>query len=448
MDRAQNPQSRGNRRTFLKSSGALAAGLYLANQPAAGAQAKKAVGQSLALTGGPKAVTASHDGSTRWPLYGNEEIEAVTALLKGPSYSPIAEFERDWKKFHNMPYVKAHCNGTSALTSMLFALDLPPGSEVLVPDFSTWFPVVPMRFFGLVPVWVDINPRTLNLCVEDCKRRLTKNTKAVMPVHWFGLPCDMDYICDFAKEKGLQVVEDASHAHGAAVRGKPTGTWGRMSGFSLQMSKPLPSIEGGIAMYHDRLDYERATTYGNYDLPATFPADSPYRKYQGTAFGSKLRMHPVSAILARIQLKGLAQRNAAGVAQMKKLNDRLNQLPGLAAQYVRPEIQRVFYSNNLLLLDEAKAGMSRAACVKALQAEGVSVSPFSWSLLHKYPIFHESKWSWHHLPAVPKKMPGCDQANRSAISLPYFTSAVPELVEQYAQAFEKVWAHRNELGKA
>ena len=75
-----------------------------------------------------------------------------------------------------------------------------------------------MRFFDLAPVFVDVDPRTMNLSVEDCKKRLTSKTKAVMPVHWYGLPCEMDEICAFAEEHGLVVVEDASHAHGAGQR--------------------------------------------------------------------------------------------------------------------------------------------------------------------------------------------------------------------------------------
>jgi dTDP-4-amino-4,6-dideoxygalactose transaminase len=317
-----------------------------------------------------------------------------------------------------------------------------------VPDYSTWFPVVPMRFFDLVPVFVDVNPRTMNLDVEDCKRRLTPKTKAILPVHWFGLPCDMEDLCAFAKEHGLDVVEDASHAHGAKIKDTWIGNWGRMAGFSLQTTKPLPAIEGGMGVYKDRGDFERATTYGNYDLPNTFPEDSPYRKYQGTAFGSKLRIHPVAAILARIQLKSLDPRNTAGVAQIRRLNERLTQLPGLTEQLVRPGVQRVFYAKNLMFIDEKKAGISRAAAVKALKAEGVDVSEYSWTLLHTYPIFAEQKW-WRHMPVLPApgSLPGCDEANRTAIQLPYFTSDQPELIDQYIQAFEKVWARRTELAK-
>jgi dTDP-4-amino-4,6-dideoxygalactose transaminase len=454
MQRSTNDKaSLVQRRAFLKSAGATAVGLCLAkadspawSQGAAGPAKQEA----LALNGGAKAVTASTADATRWPLYDEADEKEIAALLHSPGYGPIQTFEKAWAEFHKVEFCKAFCNGTSALTAMWFALDLPPGSEVLVPDFSTWFPVVPMRFFDLVPVFVDVNPRTLNIDVEDCKRRLTKNTRAILAVHWFGLPCDMDQIEALAKEHGLEVLEDCSHAHGAAVQNKLVGTWGRMSGFSLQGSKPVPAIEGGVAMYQNRLDYERAVTYGNYDLPVTFPKDSPYRKYQGTALGSKLRMHPMAAILAKNQLKRLAERNAMILAQTRRLNDRLTQLPGLSVPHLRPDVQRVHYSNNLMLLDPAKAGMSREACAKALRAEGVTVSTGfgnsgqAWTLLHTYEMFHEEKW-WRHMPVLPDKVPGCDEANRTLMYLPLFTSEVPDLVDQYVKAFEKVWAHRQNL---
>ncbi|MFA6241477.1 MAG: DegT/DnrJ/EryC1/StrS family aminotransferase [Candidatus Hydrogenedentales bacterium] len=446
----KDASSKSTRRSFMKTASALGASLYLAGATKAKSVASAQVKvEALALNGGPKAVDIAPANTQKWPLYGDAEIQAVTELLKSPDYTPVAAFEEAWKAHFGCPHVKAHCNGTSALTSMWFALDLPPGSEVLVASYSTWFPVVPMRFFDLVPVFVDVNPKTLNIDIEDCKRRLTARTRAIMPVHWYGMPCDMVAIDAFAKEHGLDVVEDASHAHGAKVGDTLIGNWGRIAGFSLQMSKPLPSIEGGIANYKNEVDWERATAYGNYDLPKSFPEGSAYSKYQGTAFGSKLRMHPVSAILAKHQLAQLDERNAAGIAQVRKLNDRITQLPGLVEQKANPDMKRVYYSKNTMFIDEKAAGMSRAAAVKALQAEGVEVAEVSWTLLHTYPVFQESQW-WRHMPVLPAEgtVPGCDEANKSAIHLPYFTSDQPELIEKYAKAFEKVWAHRDELGKA
>ena len=247
--------------------------IWRAVSPPARAQSTAAAAKSetLAINGGPKAVTAASGNATRWPLYGPEEEKAVLALVRNPDYAPLAELEKDWKKHYQVPYAKPYCNGTSALTTMFFALNLPPGSEIMVPSYTFFATIVPMRLFGLVPVFVDINPRTLNFDLEDAKRRLTKNTKAVLPVHWIGLPADMDHICDWAKEKGLIVLEDSCHAHGASLQGKLMGTWGEMAAFSFQATKPLPGIEGGMANYQKKEHYERGSTFGHYDLPDGLP---------------------------------------------------------------------------------------------------------------------------------------------------------------------------------
>ena len=441
--RSGNRPGGHSRREFIKSTGVLATGLSLGSP----AMAKPKL-ETLAIQGGPKAVTspdAKH--AAKWPLYGEAEQQAMTELVKKPGYGQLKELEKDWRDYTGSPFVKSHCNGTSALETMFFALNLPPGSEIMVPSYTFFATIVPMRLFGLVPVFVDINPRTLHFDLEDAKKRLTKNTKAVLPVHWIGLPCEMDRICEWANEKGLIVLEDAAHAHGTELNGQKIGTWGRMAIFSFQNSKPLPAIEGGMGMYKNREDYERATTFGHYSAPATFPEGSEYIKYGGTGLGTKLRMHPMAAALARCQLKGLDQRNAAGVAQARRLNDRLLQLPGLYEQtYGRSNVKRLHYGTNMLFIDEAEAGMSRAAAVKALQAEGVHTSEYSYLLQHTCDLYKEAKW-WHHLPTIPE-LPGSDKANATALPLPYFTSEVPELIDQYVKAFEKVWAHRDEIGKS
>lgn len=439
MPRQVDRSSASNhRRTFLKT-GALAAGAMAAGH------ARAASRETLALDGGPKAVTANSAKAAQWPLYGPEEQEAVAALVKSPSYDPLGQLEKDWKQYYRIPYCKAQCNGTSALAAMFFALDLPQGSEIMVPSYTFFATIVPMRLFGLVPVFVDINPRTLNFDLEDAKRRITKRTRAVLPVHWIGLPADMDHICDWAKEKGLVVLEDSCHAHGARLKGKLCGTWGEMAAFSFQASKPLPAIEGGMANYQKQDHYERGTAFGHYDAPSGFPAGSAYKKFYGSGLGLKTRMHPMAAALAACQLKGLDKRNAAGSAQVRRLNDRLTQLPGLYEQKSRPDVERLYYAWNMMFIDEKQAGMTRAACVKALQAEGVSAGAVSYRLQHKLDLYKEPQW-WHHAPKIPD-LPGSDEANRTAIGLPYFTSDQPELVEQYARAFEKVWAHRKELAK-
>lgn len=429
---------KSSRRGFLKTTGAAAAGAAML-RPAASQAA-----QTLALNGGTKAVTAPHADAARWPLYGQEEEEAIVALLRNPGYGPNAELEKAWQAYFKVPYVKAYCNGTGALACMFFALDLPEGSEILVPSYTFFATIVPMRLFGLVPVFVDIHPHTMNFDLNDAKKRLTKNTRAVLPVHWFGNPCDMDEICDWAREKGLIVLEDAAHSQGASLKGKLTGTWSEMSITSFQQSKPLPGIEGGMGMYQKQEHYERAVALGHYDVPRSYPQDSLYRKYAVSGMGLKLRMHPMCAALARVQLKHLDQRNAEGAAQTRALNARLTQLPGLYDQKTRPDAQRLYYAQNTMFINEAEAGMTREAAVKALRAEGVAARAYSYPLQHKLALYAEAEW-WHHKPTIPDVLPGSEECNATAISLPYFTKPVPDLVDQYVKAFEKVWAHRKDL---
>jgi perosamine synthetase len=432
------------RREFLKTSGVAAVGWQLAGAAASGAN--RNANETLAINGGSKAVTYPSRkirDATRWPRFGKEEEKAVLGVLGNPSYGPIDALEKDWGEAFGAPYNKSHCNGTSALTSMFFALNLPPGSEIMVPSYTFFATIMPMRLFGLVPVFVDINPRTLNFDLDDAKRRMTKNTKALLPVHWFGLPCDMDHICDFAEEKGLIVLEDSAQAYGATLKDKYVGNWGKMAIFSFQMSKSICAIEGGMGSYHEREYYERATTFGHYSVPNRFEDNSPYAKYYGTGLGVKFRMHPMAATLARLQLGGLSERTATVHAQVRRLNDRITQLPGLYEQTVRPDVQRDYYSGNMLLIDEAEAGVSRKVVVDALKAEGVRAAAYVYRLQHQCAVYTDAQW-WHHLPTIPE-LPGTDEVNRTAIHLPLFRAEAPELVDQYIAAFEKVWAHRKEL---
>ena len=404
--------------------------------------------ESLALSGGPKAVAFPADKAAaiqKWPRYGEEEKSAIAALLDNNNWYPeIPALEKEMKEHLQVPYVKAHMNGTSALMAMFFALDLPAGSEILAPSYTAWATTAPMHFFGYVPVFVDIHPRSMTFDLEYAKRHVTSRVKAILPMHSFGNPCDMDQICDFAKEQGLIVLEDAAQAQGASLKGKQMGTWGAIGVYSFQSSKILPSIEGGAAIFQSRRHYERATTFGAYELPASFPADSPYRAYQGTGIGPKLRIHPLAAALARKQLRKMDDHNAMVDAQLRRLNQRLSELPGVSYPDTRPDAKRVYWASNLIFLDEKKAGAPKAALIKALRAEGVQASPGTYDEQHRFQLYHEAKW-WHHPVVIPEDLHGTTQVNRQTVRLPIFHDEASELIDQYAKAFEKVWAHRSDL---
>lgn len=436
-------ESNETRRSFVgKSAGLVGLG---ATVKAAAAPART----PLALFGGPKSVTfpaAQQTALTRWPRYGASEKQALHDMIDSAKfYDELPKFEKDWQDYTKSPFVKAHMNGSSALTSMYFALDLEPGSEILVPSYTFFAAVLGMRFSNLVPIFVDIDPKTACFDLDDAKRKLTRRTRALAPMHSWGLPCEMDKICGWAKEKGLLVVEDAAHAHGAEMQGRKMGAWGAMGIYSFQASKILPSIEGGMGMYQTREHYERAAAFGHYEDPVKFAKDSPVRAYEGTGFGQKYRMHPFAAAILRPQLRGLDERIAVVNANVRRLNDRLTALPGLTEPRCRPDQKRVYYNASMLLLDEKKAGFKRDALLKALQAEAVRASIWDYPEQHKLKIYSEAKW-WHHAPVIPASMPGNAQVNSTHIFMPLVHGEAPELLDQWVKAFEKVWANRAQLG--
>jgi dTDP-4-amino-4,6-dideoxygalactose transaminase len=437
---ADGAEAGGTRRTFVRAGAAAAMGVGASR-----------AAETLAIDGGQKAVRIPPDRIaqvTRWPRYSQEEKRALVDMLDSNRfYQEIPALEDELKSAVRAPFVKAHCNGTGALLSAFFALDLPKGSEILAPSYTAWATTAPMHFFGYVPVFVDINPRTMTFDLEDARKRITPLTRAIVPMHSVGNPCDMDHICAFAKERGLVVVEDACQAQGASLQGKPVGTWGSIGVFSFQASKILSAIEGGAGVYQTREYYERATMFGNYELPSTFPADSKYRTYAGTGMGPKLRIHPLAAAIARKQLPGMDQRNALVDAQVRKLTDRLVELPGITRPFCRPDAKRVYWGAHVLFIDEANAGCSKDALIKALRAEGVAISPGAYDEQHKYRLYSEAKW-WHHPVKIPADLPGTTQVNKTAVKVTVFREEAPDLIDQYVQAFEKVWARRAQLAKA
>ena len=200
----------------------------------------------------------------------SEVIEACRQrgeLVQGPQ---IEKFEQAFALRHGSGRAIAASYGRMAFYYILEALDLPAGSEIVFPALTFW--VVPeiARVRGLTVVFADVDPRTFVLDPESFERAITPRTRAVVPTHLFGLPCDMDAINAIAARHGLVVIEDCAHALGAAFRGRPVGTFGRAAFFSFQALKPLNTYGGGMALVHDQALAARVA-----DLAAAEPWPAP-----------------------------------------------------------------------------------------------------------------------------------------------------------------------------
>ena len=169
-------------------------------------------------------------------------------LIEGPQ---IAEFERAFERRAGRGEAIATAYGRMAFYDMLKALDLPPGTEIILPALTFW--VVPelARAAGLIVVFADVDPTTFNIDPDSIERLITGKTRVVVPTHLYGLPCDIDRILDIASRHNLIVLEDCAHALGATYKGRPVGTFGTGALFSFQTLKPLNCYGGGMALVQD-----------------------------------------------------------------------------------------------------------------------------------------------------------------------------------------------------
>lgn len=189
---------------------------------------------------------------------GTDEIirqcEARSELIRGPQ---IGEFERAFEARLGSGTAVATSYGRMAFFHILRALDLPAGSEIVIPALTFW--VIPelARRAGLRPVFADVDPATFTLDPAALERAITPATRAVVPTHLYGLPCDMDPIVTVARRNGLAIIEDCAHALGATYRGRPVGALGDAALFSFQTLKPLNAFGGGMAVIQDPAVAER-----------------------------------------------------------------------------------------------------------------------------------------------------------------------------------------------
>lgn len=408
-----------------------------------------------AIAGGRAAVTLDQTAANRWPILTTEDEAAVLEVIRHGDLSnhPVTrELERDYRERIGRRHALAHANGTLGLLAAFHALDLQPGDEVLVPSATFWASVLPLLWVGAVPVFCEIEGERFGLDPADVERKITPRTRAMVVVHLWGLPARTTELLDIARRHHLAVVEDASHALGSSSRGVPCGRFGDISVFSLQTSKLAPAGEGGMLLTDDDRFYERAACLG--DIVRILELTGPARRFAATSFGIKMRMAPMSAAIGRVQLKHLDERNTRRRRNVEWLNTRLEEL-GFETFPGPPHVERVYFENMVRYRPEAAGGLPFDELLQALRAEGCDVSHPRYPLVHQQPFFTEGHWRRITRPddpnvlvAGPAELPVTSALQDRMLRLPCFPSATPGLLEQYAEAFEKVceWGHLRARG--
>ncbi len=385
---------------------------------------------NLAINGGPKAITLKQEEALRWPILTEEDEQAVLSVMRRNETSLSEEpmkLEKEFAEYLGADYALAEINGTAALYAALFVLGIGPGDEVISPSYTYWASAMPAATLGAKVIFCEVYPDSLDLDVEDFKKKITPKTKAVIPVHLWGVPCEMDEIINIARNNNIAVIEDACHAHGAEYKGRKTGTLGDFGIFSFQASKNLPGGEGGMLITNNRDHLYKATTLGHYRRAAGLPEE--YSKYQHTCLGFKHRMSPLHAAITRVQLKTLDEKNSIRKNNIEKLLKAIEELPGFHIYWPPPHINRVYYENDVVYRGE-ETGIPIERLIETLKAEGAIVRRDRYPLLHQQPYFIERG-------SNPEDLPVTREINEHVMALPTFPGDDGRLVEQYIGAFIK-----------
>jgi perosamine synthetase len=353
---------------------------------------------------------------------GEDEIAAVVAVLRSGKLreGPVCrEFEERFAAHIGARYAVSVSSGTAAL-HIAYAALLEPGDEVLVPSFTFIATASMVMMVGAHPVFCDVDPYTFTLDVEDARRRITPCTRAIVPVHLFGNPCDIDAIQALADEHGLKIIWDAAQAHGARYNGRDIGSFDDVVCYSFYPSKNMTTAEGGMITTNDEALYEKCRLLRSHGQAG---------KYYHTLLGFNYRLTDVMAALGLKQLEKLEERVQRRRANARYLSKWLADIPGIQIPVEQPKGKSSFnlYS---ILLDLNQFCCDRDEFVRLLNAENIGATVHYPRPLHQQPAFAELAKDVH--------LPVSEDLSQRILSLPVHPSLKKVELDLIVAAMHKV----------
>lgn len=346
-----------------------------------------------------------------WPVWDKQEIEAVTSVIKSKRWIQanghmVKDFEIEFAQFHKANYCVAVTNGSHAIEVALTALDIGPGDEVIVPDYTFIATASAVLSVNAVPVFVDVDEKTFCIDPKKVENAITERTKAIIPVHFAGHPADLDALGKIVSQHQLKWIEDSAHAHGAEWNGRKVGAFANLGTFSMQGSKTMTAGEGGVIITNDETLAERCASIVNCGRSKGDATD-----YHHFRLASNYRMTELQAAILRIQLKRLSEHLDLRNKNARYLTEQLKSIPGIIPQQrdSRVTIQGL-YLYPFLYKDEYFEGLSRDIFAKALKAEGIPVER-AYPALHEIEMFVERRFRPRGCPVNCPYYPGQFQLN-------------------------------------
>jgi dTDP-4-amino-4,6-dideoxygalactose transaminase len=346
------------------------------------------------------------------PHIGEAEIEAAVAVLRsgmvvqGPE---VAAFEAGFTAVAGTAHCVAVNSGTSALQLALLAMGIGPGDEVIVPSFSFAASANAVRLVGAEPVFADIDPASFNLDPAAAEALVGPATAAIMPVHLYGNPADMTALTAVAQRHSLAVIEDACQAHGAAVDGKPVGSFGKTGTFSFYPTKNMHALEGGMVSTDDAALARTLRLLRNQGMEA---------RYQNEIVGANMRMTDVAAAIGRVQLGRLEGWTETRRSNAARLDAALKGLTAVVAPPVAEGARHVYHQYTVRIPE----GRDRAQ--ELLSEAGVGSAVYYPTPIHRLAPYA-------HMEA---DLPETDRAAAEVLSVPIHPSLTDLDLERIAAA--------------
>lgn len=442
-----------NRRHFIEKAATSTIGaVALGSIPFIGKTSN--VSEKLAILGGQP--VRSNKVWPAWPYVDEKMVEAITKTARSGIWcriqsatGTVATFEKEYARLMDTKYSVATGSGTQALNTCVEALGIGPGDEVITSPYTDMGTISSIITSRALPVMADLDPESFQIDPDDVERRITSNTKALMPIHIMGQPCNMDRIMEIARKHNLKVIEDTCQAHFGEYRGKKLGTIGDVGCFSFQTSKTISCGEGGAIIGNDEALMEMCYTVQNHGTS---------RKGRSETIGSKYRMNEFEGAILLAQLEGAKDRFTLRNKNANYLTSKLKDFQGLIPQKLYEGTDSgSFYLYTMSYKKEHFNNASRDTFLKAVAAEGVNLSGYIKNGLHKEPwVDHILNLNVYQKMYSPERLktykdelacPKCDQVCDDMVML---WASGPLLgtqadMDDIINAIMKVHANRDQL---
>lgn len=351
------------------------------------------------------------------PFISEQEIRYVTECVVSGWVSSsgkfVTQFEDMFSHFCNTRYGISTSNGTSALHLALLACGIGPGDEVIVPSLTFIATANAVTYTGARPVFVDSDPITWNIDPQLIEEAITPRTKAVIPVHLYGHPVDMDPILDISDKKRLKVIEDAAEAHGAEYKSRRVGGIGDIGIFSFYGNKIVTTGEGGMIVTDDSKIAEKIRLLRDHGM-------SKSQRYWHTLLGYNYRLTNLQAALGLAQMENINSILDKKIQIARIYSSYLQNIPGIILPPQKEWAKNVYWMYSILI-EEQKYGINRDTLIKNLEKEDIETRPF-FPPVHTQPIYNTGQ-----------KLPVSEYLSKSGINLPSAVTISNEQIKRVCQ---------------